>query len=1234
MEGTRYRVLRALGRGGMGDVLLVHDAVRDEDVALKRVLSAKASAQIRFKREFRVIADLLHPNLVRLHELGEDGEGLYFTMEAIDGSDLATYCAPSAPRSGTRRKQQSDTSAPTVEASDLSSADTVHDPRSAEPISAGAPTAISGDAPTIQSDPDGEALRLSTRPAGAFSIDAVLHVAPQLLEALAFLHAHGIVHRDLKPANVMVRADGVVKVLDFGILASPAEAELHERGELIGTLGFMSPDQLRGAPPTPADDLYALGATLYNLLTGGPIFEESNPLALVFAHQQRDPTPLAERVEVPAPLAEIVDALLAREANERPGLDQVAEALARAGARLATFDAIATTAGDLHGRASELETIVDHCRRALAGRRGAVVIVGGSGSGKTALAEHAARTLGREGAWILKGRGRANERLPFNALDAVVDQLALTLDRTRRPSDQVHALRERAAHAFPILARDRSERGSEGTQPDSFRALRDLLDALAGDGGAVVQIDDLQWADADSLRALGYLAPPNVVVLATLRDDIDERTHEDFLPGSHPVPIAPLDDEALAAIVRDAAERAGAEPDEEAIAGAVALSRGRPFLAEVAGRALARGDSGDPLDALILSATEEAAPLLAALVAADDWMSVDELARHGDRTPGAIDDQVRVLAKAGVVRRIGGRGPRSRVDLYHDAIRARLGQALVESIGAAHDRFATLAIDGELPLAEARVVRHLLSAGRATEAATHALAAAQEAHGQLAFGLEAEMLAVVLTHGTLADAERTKLLRRRAESLERCARYTVAAECWDELAALDPVSEREAKVRAAHALLGANQVDAGAKRIAAALSMGGDGALGGGKLRNLWSGVRFLLGPKGGTPPPTDDPVRRAQAEADVRLGMMLGFFDPLQGVRILVRARDAFHALGDAERLAWCDMLFACYADFGHAGLDESKLARRYRDAAEKRAAEHGLDVPELHAVRKYLEGTRHMRVGAWAEAEAAEREAMEIMEAVGKTGTFEHTYANTTLGTVAFVRQDIDGVRAAVERFEDIQRDGGDLTLATHLGVMKVGLMMLAGDFDRAREAIAAAEEALPKDYQTIQRAVIGYIGCIPEIYDGTPERAVERAIATDPLANHYRLLQSHVGAIHGGVTAIAEAQAMRVGSPKFSRRRLRKRLHWLLKGEAVVGGVAQRVYAYIADAKGKPEEAIEWMREAVAKSGHFGRRVDESVARYQLGLRIGGDEGAELRERARRDITAAGAATALLHEDPVHR
>jgi serine/threonine protein kinase/tetratricopeptide (TPR) repeat protein len=216
MTGTRlahYRILDKLGAGGMGEVYRAHDEHLDRDVAIKVLPAdsfADATARARLLREARSAAALNHPAICTIHEVGEADGQSYIAMELIDGRPLS---------------------------------DKVR----------------------------GQALPL----------DDVLRCGTQIADALAHAHARHVVHRDLKTANVVATPDGRVKVLDFGLAKrirdlDPTDATtgdydggpLTEAGTVVGTLGYMAPEQLRGQPADARSDLWALGVVLYELAAG------------------------------------------------------------------------------------------------------------------------------------------------------------------------------------------------------------------------------------------------------------------------------------------------------------------------------------------------------------------------------------------------------------------------------------------------------------------------------------------------------------------------------------------------------------------------------------------------------------------------------------------------------------------------------------------------------------------------------------------------------------------------------------------------------------------------------------------------------------------------------------------------------------------------------------------------------------------------------------------------------
>jgi serine/threonine protein kinase len=221
--GTRlgpYEIQSAIGAGGMGEVYKARDTRLDRTVAIKVLpptVSSDPERRARFEREAKTIAGLNHPHICTLHDVGEHDGSTFLVMEHIVGETLAA--------------------------------------------------------------------RLSK---GALPLDQALTIATEIAEALSAAHRQGVIHRDLKPANVMLTKAGA-KLLDFGLAkltghgeapaavhvvsAAPTQAPLTGHGVIVGTLQYMAPEQLEGKPPDARTDLWALGAILYEMVTGKRAYE-------------------------------------------------------------------------------------------------------------------------------------------------------------------------------------------------------------------------------------------------------------------------------------------------------------------------------------------------------------------------------------------------------------------------------------------------------------------------------------------------------------------------------------------------------------------------------------------------------------------------------------------------------------------------------------------------------------------------------------------------------------------------------------------------------------------------------------------------------------------------------------------------------------------------------------------------------------------------------------------------
>jgi serine/threonine protein kinase len=176
---------------------------------------------------------------------------------------------------------------------------------------------------------EGKNLAEIVRSGGAFPPSVVVCLAKQVLDGLSTAHRHGVIHRDLKPSNIMVTNDGIAKVMDFGIAKVRGEKSLTASGELVGTVYYMSPEQVRGEKLDQRSDLYSLGIILFELLTGRVPFQEESDFAIMRHHVDTPaPPPTQFLPDIPGDLEDIVLRCLSKRAADRfPDADAILAAL-------------------------------------------------------------------------------------------------------------------------------------------------------------------------------------------------------------------------------------------------------------------------------------------------------------------------------------------------------------------------------------------------------------------------------------------------------------------------------------------------------------------------------------------------------------------------------------------------------------------------------------------------------------------------------------------------------------------------------------------------------------------------------------------------------------------------------------------------------------------------------------------------------------------------------------------
>ena len=281
-----YEVIAPVGSGGMGEVYRAHDSRLGRDVAIKVLpssLTSDPASLARFEREAKAIGALNHPNIVNVHDAGTHDGVTYVVMELLEGETLRARLQGSAAHTTT-----SSTKTP-------------------KPGSSGA----------------AQAHGLPRKKA--------LDIAHQIAQGLAAAHARGIVHRDLKPENIFLTNDGRVKILDFGLARavtqqigdaqtqlSPAPSSDSIPGMVLGTVGYMAPEQVRGQSTDQRADIFAFGAVLYEMLTGERAFDCETPIETMSAILKADPLeqPVAA-VAISGPLEPLVRHCLEKQPDER-----------------------------------------------------------------------------------------------------------------------------------------------------------------------------------------------------------------------------------------------------------------------------------------------------------------------------------------------------------------------------------------------------------------------------------------------------------------------------------------------------------------------------------------------------------------------------------------------------------------------------------------------------------------------------------------------------------------------------------------------------------------------------------------------------------------------------------------------------------------------------------------------------------------------------------------------------
>ncbi len=782
----------------MGVVYRCRDRATGAIVALKTMTHLEPAGLLRFKNEFRALADIVHPNVVQLYELVSDGALWFFTMELVDGIDFVSHVqdvdrsviGSSPTREG--RTASWATSAATLDARSLAGAQPSSMVSSRRPLS------------------------------WLCNVERLRPALRQLAQGAAAIHAAGKLHRDIKPSNVMVTEEGRVVLLDFGVVT-----DLGPRGHgrieehIFGTPAYMAPEQAVGAQVEQAADWYAIGVMAYEALTGQLPFE-GPAQDVLFAKQSSLPAPPSQLASgVPLDLDELVMRLLQPDPDDRPGLREILSQLDSPGAGRAPSLISTASQARFVGRERELEALSSAFEQAAGGAATLALLSGPSGMGKSALAQRfLALVAEQQAAVTLAGRCFEREALPYKGMDSVIDELSRFLMRARSRDVERWVPRgiEALARVFPVLrgvrAIDKAPAAFVDLQEPveirrrAFAALRELLSAISEDFPLVVHIDDVQWSDVDTTSLLEeLLRPPNappVLWLCSFREEArgaSQAVEALFSLAQRQQAGARFSEIRLRELSEGEAqefcrEALGQGSDATAVSAIVDEAKGMPFfLAELAQRErerLAGGAGPSPmqrglaLEAMIAeriaALPEDARALLEVLAVAGrplSYSAAEAIALGSGRaSPRGVAAARSQLRAARLVRSYRG-GAEEHAEPYH----AKIREGALDRLGPSERRtwHGSIAAVLEEKGADAEaLVEHYLAADRPADARRFVLKAADSASSSLAFLRAARLYQLALELG--ADAPRGAILRKRADALVSAGRGSDGADAYLEAA--------------------------------------------------------------------------------------------------------------------------------------------------------------------------------------------------------------------------------------------------------------------------------------------------------------------------------------------------------------------------------------------------------------------------------------------------------------------
>ena len=1190
----RFLVLSELGMGGMGVVYEALDLERNVRVAIKTLRIGRPQQLLRLKDEFRALRDIRHHNLVELGELFEDQGTWFFTMSLVDGVDFITYI-----RGG-------------------------------------------------QSAPGFEERRLwqALRGLGA---------------GLIALHSAGKIHCDVKPSNVLVTAEGQVVLLDFGVTTELRRGDREGNNPRAGSPLYMAPEQAAGLPVGPAADWYAVGVLIFLALTGDVPFRSRNRSDVLRLKQREPPPHPAQRQPgLPDELAGLCARLLARKPEERPDETEICSILG-----IGPSDALPQGSdGDERlfvGRAGALARLDDAYRRALRGQTVSVFIEGDSGVGKSTLADHFVAGLASETtSAVFRGQCHTREFVRYNAFDGIVDGLTRFL-RTALEASSLIAHVDHVGpllHLFPVLRNvrglaKRAEKVTGDVRRYAFQAVRQLLTAIAQHIPLVLLIDDIHWADADSLALLrelvGTRSTPPMLLLATAR-----RLEDGSSCAATRIPHGECDKLELQGLeqseARELAQRLLSRFSNASVSNLdtiVAETGGHPLFMDELVRYFARVGHGarprpgahldDALRARIAELDTETQRILQLIAVAGASVSRNVAAKTSGLPAESFERGLSMLRSANLVR-IGGRDADAHITVYHARVREALYSHLDEELRVSlHFQLARVM---ESRGADARqLAMHFHRGADPDKAAHYAIAAARDAARALAFDQAAELyqlaLAALPVAATPKNAHRD-LLSELGMALQNAGRTRESADAYV-LAAIHAGDSDwlELHRRAAEQLLAGGYMEEGLAAVHQVLARSGMKLPKTGK-RALpgvaWNFFRLQRHDLTWQTPSREQmsrpwfAVRATRIDVCWTAGAGLGLVDTLRGVFFSTRGARLALRLGEPYRLARS----LCTAAVSAAALGSKSSAARMTEASLRAAQEHGSNQAMFYAqTARFIYDFFYKQ--KWRQCVESGRQLEQVWHSAGRGRGFEIDFVIQFYSWALGMTGDVPALTRFFDTFVSDARRVGNRLLEVALRVYHCLVHLAVDEPDRARADVGDAIESwLPgsSDFHLLhawatfsQGAILLYRG---QPFAGEELTANVRRLRQSPLhRTRWVLWQDHY---MRGRFSLARAVAL---APSASSRRIADELanassaaKRLQRSRAPVARAwGSLVAAGIARVRGDLELAVTELKKAQQVFVDTQSSLHAIAATYRLGQTLDGSTGQALMDTSLQALAQRG-------------